>query len=311
MRYEIKPYTAAAFATYHRVSNECDYHGDFVPAAEFEAEITRQGFGPERNAFLVWDGDRAAGCAFIHFPHDAAVNRGTLRAFLAADVGGDAAFLDELLARLIARGRELGAERAGRLELRGICYDEETGLAAAFERAGLRLIRYFARLDCEDSAAPAQAAPPAGVVIRTVDVDTELARAVACYNAGFEGSFNFVPATVEGFAAYGGTPFLPPELMFVAEAAGEFVGICFNNLATEADPAGVRWGTVEDVAVVPDWRGRGLGRALLRRGMAELRRQGANRICLYVDYSNPYGAKELYYREGFRDRYIIRMYAGD
>ncbi len=38
---------------------------------------------------------------------------------------------------------------------------------------------------------------------------------------------------------------------------------------------------------------------------------GAERVCLWVDYANPFGAKNLYYGEGFVDRYISRIYAKD
>lgn len=45
--------------------------------------------------------------------------------------------------------------------------------------------------------------------------------------------------------------------------------------------------------------------------MAALREAGAERICLWVDYANPFGAKKLYYSEGYVDRYISRSYAKD
>jgi hypothetical protein len=50
---------------------------------------------------------------------------------------------------------------------------------------------------------------------------------------------------------------------------------------------------------------------LLRRGVRTLRGAGAERVYLWGDYANPFGAKELYYGEGFVDRYISRIYAED
>ena len=50
------------------------------------------------------------------------------------------------------------------------------------------------------------------------------------------------------------------------------------------------------------WRGRGLGRALLREAFAELRRRGLPRAYLGVDSENPTGAMGLYESVGMRPK---------
>jgi mycothiol synthase len=62
------------------------------------------------------------------------------------------------------------------------------------------------------------------------------------------------------------------------------------------DPAPV--GEVRIVGVMPEWRGRGLGRELLRWGVAELRKRGAGPIQLSVEAENDL-ALGLYRRTGF------------
>ncbi|HET7182769.1 MAG TPA: GNAT family N-acetyltransferase [Candidatus Limnocylindrales bacterium] len=52
------------------------------------------------------------------------------------------------------------------------------------------------------------------------------------------------------------------------------------------------------IAVAPDWRGRGVGTALLRAGEAWAREQGAERMSLWVDGFNT-GARRLYERMGY------------
>jgi hypothetical protein len=47
------------------------------------------------------------------------------------------------------------------------------------------------------------------------------------------------------------------------------------------------------------------------RGQLALWEAGAERICLWVDYANPFGAKKLYYSEGYVNRYIISSYVKD
>ncbi len=51
------------------------------------------------------------------------------------------------------------------------------------------------------------------------------------------------------------------------------------------------------LAVVPSWRGRGIGRALLRSAIAGAQARGATRLCLEMRADNP--ATHLYRSEGF------------
>jgi mycothiol synthase len=75
--------------------------------------------------------------------------------------------------------------------------------------------------------------------------------------------------------AFGRIALVPPE-------AGEFAPV----------------GEIRLIGVLPQWRGRGLGRELLRWGVAELRGRGAGRIQLGVEAENEL-ALGLYRRTGF------------
>ena len=57
-------------------------------------------------------------------------------------------------------------------------------------------------------------------------------------------------------------------------------------------------GDVGLIGVLPEWRGRGLGRELLRWGVAELRRRGAGLVELSVEAANE-RATTLYRAHGF------------
>lgn len=57
-------------------------------------------------------------------------------------------------------------------------------------------------------------------------------------------------------------------------------------------------GYVGAIGVRPDWRGRGLAKALLARTFAELWRRGTTRVTLDVDTQNETGATQLYERVG-------------
>lgn len=74
-----------------------------------------------------------------------------------------------------------------------------------------------------------------------------------------------------------------------------------------AEPPGEDRGYVSFVGVVPAWRGRGLGRELLRWAIARLRAQGAGTIALNVEGANE-RAFELYRRTGFTPQVEWRQF---
>jgi len=91
----------------------------------------------------------------------------------------------------------------------------------------------------------------------------------------------------------------------VAERDGEVVG----HLVADVTPnAGRDIGHIKDLAVRPDARGRGTGRALLRAGLARLWSAGATVVKLEVRESNE-PARSLYATEGFEPvRRAVRYY---
>ncbi len=72
----------------------------------------------------------------------------------------------------------------------------------------------------------------------------------------------------------------PSYRFFVAAVEGEFAGtyalIILDNLAKRGTKAGV----VEDVAVLPDFQGRGVGRAMMEHARAECRAAGCYKMTL-------------------------------
>ncbi|MER3461067.1 MAG: hypothetical protein C4303_08240 [candidate division GAL15 bacterium] len=60
---------------------------------------------------------------------------------------------------------------------------------------------------------------------------------------------------------------------------------------------------VEAVAVLPEWRGRGVGRCMMTKALAEARRAGHRRVGLYVVEGNE-PAVRLYTSLGFRVQHV-------
>ncbi len=87
------------------------------------------------------------------------------------------------------------------------------------------------------------------------------------------------------------------ELSLVAEMADEVVGhIAFSATAIGDQRSG--WFLLGPVAVLPEWQGHGIGRALVETGLGELRSRGALGCVLVGDPS-------FYTRFGFRHQPVV------
>jgi mycothiol synthase len=95
-----------------------------------------------------------------------------------------------------------------------------------------------------------------------------------------------------------------PEVSFLAVNAGEPVGFLVSHENEEED---ARLGWVAQVGVVPAWRRRGLGRALVVEALRRYRERGWDAAGIEVNVNNP-GALALYEAIGFERRYCRAAY---
>ena len=77
----------------------------------------------------------------------------------------------------------------------------------------------------------------------------------------------------------------------VMNGQGELIALahCWNS------------GFIKDIVVQPSWRRQGIAEALLLHCFHVFYARGADKICLKVDQSNPFGAERLYRRLGMAD----------
>lgn len=107
------------------------------------------------------------------------------------------------------------------------------------------------------------------------------------------------------FQAFEG--FLDEPGFLVADAHPVVVGyVVADVVEARAGPLG----HLKDVAVHPDWRGRGLGTRLLDRALGVLEAQGARRAKLEVRQTNE-AAIALYRRFGFEPQHLVSRYYAD
>jgi ribosomal protein S18 acetylase RimI-like enzyme len=101
----------------------------------------------------------------------------------------------------------------------------------------------------------------------------------------------------------------PEYVVLVAEEEGRIVGYALGSLEA------VNWtilarehALIQDVVVDPDFRGRGIGTALVQRMVRELRTLGAERILLHMPIHNE-SARQMYENAGFRAT-MVEYYRG-
>lgn len=92
-----------------------------------------------------------------------------------------------------------------------------------------------------------------------------------------------------------------PDLWFVAYVANQIVGAVLAY-----DHGDLGW--IKTLGVRPEWRGRGVGGALLGRTLEELRRRGQRHVELGVDTQNSTQPLRLYERAGFRVAFAYTSY---
>jgi mycothiol synthase len=151
--------------------------------------------------------------------------------------------------------------------------------------------------------APSVAVPPpalpAGIIARTYRPD-DLERYVRVARGSFADHPTPLTFTAPMIAQAHALPGFDPNGILLLFAAGdEETAIGWTKAETDrSGPAGERRGFVSFVGVVPAWRGRGLGRELLRWSIAKVRGDRAGTIELNVEAAND-AAKALYLATGF------------
>ncbi len=92
--------------------------------------------------------------------------------------------------------------------------------------------------------------------------------------------------------------FDPNDILIVTAADAPDRPVAFSVIRLDTPEPGTRTGEMMLIGVLPAWRGRGLGRALLRWGVTELRERGAGKVELSVEARNE-RATNLYRSHGF------------
>jgi mycothiol synthase len=185
------------------------------------------------------------------------------------------------------RSRELGARR-----IFSHLYAGDTAGSALLEKHGYRDARHFFEMVADLENAPPEPAWPDG--IRPEPFRREDARAFhAALGQAFEDEWGFIAMPFDTWLERR-VERADTSLYFVARDGDQLAGVVRN----EPDWRGMGW--VGALGVLPAWRRRGLGRALLLHSFRAFYDRGIRRVGLGVDTENPSGATRLYESVGMR-----------
>ena len=169
-------------------------------------------------------------------------------------------------------------------------------------RMGYHKARGQYRMEIEMREPPPPAIWPEGISMRSCSPEQDMR---VIYDAEIEAFANPTPPTFEQWEHHSvRQEGFDPSLWFLAYEGETIAGMCLCNYWVGA-------GHISPLAVRLPWRGKGLGRALLRHSFAEFYRRGTRIVKLTVDTQNPWGAVHLYEYVGMHITQLYHQYAKD
>lgn len=213
--------------------------------------------------------------------------------------------VEELLAdHAIRRARELAADpvcaRGRRASLVVFVSGRDDAQRSVLTGLGFRVTGHHASLVRPGFDAIPELPLPDGFQVRPIDpADRAMHRRVFDAAArAFADSRGEEKPTEAKFDEFLADPLFTPRLWQVAFEGDRIAGQILNYLGP-LEPDGTRIGWTENISVQPEYRRRGLARALLARSLRVVRDAGATCAGLTVDLRNPNQAVELYRSMGY------------
>lgn len=243
-------------------------------------------FDMERDSWVVLSGADLVGYVAIvkNVPPDIYVAYGGVRPSHYGN--GLGTFLFESVER---RAAEIAG---GTASVRQWIDAKDEAAIAIVTRRGYSFVRRFWRMDAPLDGEPVEVSDPKEITIRAFAKGRDERTAHTVLEKAFTEHWGYSPTSYEESAtSRWEAEWFRPDLSLVAEAGGEIVAVCINGPRLDD-------GYVEDIGVLPEWRGRGIAEALLRRSFALFKEVGFKRASLNVDSDNSTGAMRLYERVG-------------
>jgi mycothiol synthase len=225
--------------------------------------------------------------------------------------------LEEALgARLMSMARthneDPGRERVEKVHVLSVTRIENEAMCRLLERMGLRDTRHSWVMERSLKEAIDEPRTVEGVTLREYRRPEDNVASHEAYGNSFIDHFEYHALPQEFWDYQIEQPAMRPDLSLLAEPDGEpghIVGFCICAIKeSENQHTGRKEGWIELLGTVRGWRGKGLGRSLLLRGLHSLKAAGMDTALLGVDSESPTGANRLYESVGFAVRYHEVLY---
>jgi mycothiol synthase len=177
--------------------------------------------------------------------------------------------------------------------LRNGVTQKNTAAQAINTAAGMRPVRYFWRMRIDQTEPPPPAEWPEGITWRAFVPNQDEQVVYETVETAFEDHWGYHRTPYDEFAQRFSRSDFDPSLWFLAFSGGALAGVTLGK------PEGAG-GWINKVAVLREFRKRGVAMALLRTAFAEFYRRGRLRVELGVDAASPTGAQRLYEQAGMR-----------
>lgn len=170
------------------------------------------------------------------------------------------------------------------------------GGRALLEAHGYVYSHHYARLEIELPERPAVPAAPSGVLVRPYEPGVDDAAVHDAFNRAWSqyAGDRWEPETLERWLENTAAETFDPTTWHVAVRGEDIAGFCLCDQYPDL-------GWVQYLGVVPEERGRGLGRLLLLHAFATYFDRGVGRVGLTVSSSNVPAARALYDSVGMQE----------
>jgi mycothiol synthase len=207
---------------------------------------------------------------------------------------------------LVEAGTAIEGRRGRDNLIIGVLPDDAAG-RAFLEAAGFAFHSTLWDLRLPPDTAIAAPSWPSGVTVRTIDGSSDLPAFVELFNAAFATHATPIQMDLESVTRDREGAEIHDEDIVLVERDGRLLGFAASEPRRLAEGGVQPDAEIWTIGVHPDEQGRGLGRQLLRAGVAYLRGLGVVTVHLSVNGRNP-AALGLYESEGFervatRDRW--------
>jgi len=289
--YTIRNYRPADFDKYLRLiieAQKLEPEGVFDSPEVLSENLYRPNYSPERDLFIVETTDGIVG--YVDIVPERLIGRVVLDCYVRPD-HRRRGLARKLLGYATHRARELGVELAHVNIAQG-----NVAAVSVLSRLGFNFVRRFLQLKLEMARIDGLDVDQAALPYRHFQRGEE-DKLTRIQNCSFAGTWGFNPNSVEEISYYANLSRCSPEDVMLACDGDKVIGYCWTRTIYKA---GVNEGKgqIFMLGVDPDYRGRGVGKAMLLAGLLYLKEEGFQVAELTVDSENQ-AACTLYRSVGF------------